>query len=62
VVSGTASALPKHDWRFNPSRATVRVLEPVDTAGLGPADVPAIRDRVRDMIELARRDLAGTTA
>src|SRR6188472_2460609 len=62
AVSGTGSALPKHDWRFNPSRATVRVLEPVDTAGLGPEDVPALRDRVRDVIERARRELAGGTA
>jgi len=62
AVFGTGSALPKHDWRFNPSRATVRVLEPVDTAGLGPEDVPALRDRVRDVIERARRDLAGGTA
>jgi len=62
AVLGTGSALPKHDWRFNPSRATVRVLEPVDTAGLGPEDVPALRDRVRDVIERARRELAGGTA
>jgi len=38
------------------------VLEPVDTTGLGPEDVPALRDRVRDRIDQARRDLAGGTA
>ena len=39
VVHGTSTALPKHDWRFGRSTAVVRVLEPVETAGLGPADV-----------------------
>jgi 1-acyl-sn-glycerol-3-phosphate acyltransferase len=58
AVLGTRSALPKHDWRFNRSNATVRVLEPVDTAGLGPADAAALRDRVRQVIERARRELA----
>src|SRR3954454_9466306 len=62
AVLGTRSALPKHDWRFNRARATVRVLAPVDTAGLGPADVPALRDRVRDMIERARQDIGRDTA
>src|SRR3954468_13269611 len=62
AVLGTGSALPKHDLRFNRARATVRVLAPVDTAGLGPADVPALRDRVRDMIERARQDIGRDTA
>src|SRR3954470_17716832 len=62
AVLGTGSALPKHDWRFNRSRATVRVLARLDTAGLGPADVPALRDRVRDMIERARQDIGRDTA
>jgi 1-acyl-sn-glycerol-3-phosphate acyltransferase len=62
ALHGTGSALPKHDWRFNRSRATVRVLEPVETAGLGPADVPALRDRVRGLIERARRELGASAA
>jgi 1-acyl-sn-glycerol-3-phosphate acyltransferase len=62
AVLGTRSALPKHDWRFNRSSATVRVLAPVDTAGLTPEDVPALRDRVRQVIEQARRDLATPAA
>jgi hypothetical protein len=36
----------------------VRVLEPVDTTGLTPDDAPALRDRVRQVIEQARRELA----
>jgi 1-acyl-sn-glycerol-3-phosphate acyltransferase len=61
AVHGTRTALPKHDWRFNRANATVRVLEPVETAGLGSDDVPALRDRVRDLIERARSELAGPT-
>src|SRR5215218_5725093 len=34
ALSGTGTALPKHGWRFGHSAAEVRVLEPVDTAGL----------------------------
>jgi 1-acyl-sn-glycerol-3-phosphate acyltransferase len=64
AVQGTSTALPKHDWRFNRADATVRVLEPVETAGLGPDDVPALRERVRAIIEQARQELAaaGTEA
>jgi 1-acyl-sn-glycerol-3-phosphate acyltransferase len=61
AVSGTATALRKHDWRFGRSDAEVRVLEPVETAGLTLADVPALKSRVRDMIVRARDALSGTT-
>lgn len=62
AVSGTGPALPKHDWRFNRSRATVQVLEPVETAGLTAEDVPALRDRVREMIRQARDRLRAEQA
>jgi len=62
ALHGTRDALPKHDWRFNRSNATVRVLEPVETAGLTADDVPALRDRVREIIEQARNELAGRSA
>lgn len=55
AVAGTGPALRKHDWRMGRSVAEVRVLPPVETAGLTVADVPALRDRVRAMI-LATRD------
>jgi 1-acyl-sn-glycerol-3-phosphate acyltransferase len=58
VVHGTSTALPKHDWRFGRSSAVVRVLAPVETAGLTPADVPALKDRVRRMIVDTRTELA----
>ena len=50
ALDGTMDALPKHGWQF--SRADVRldVLPPVSTDGLTEADLPALRDRVRQMI------------
>ena len=59
VVRGTGTALPKHDWRFARSTAVVKVLEPVETAGLTVADVPALKERVREMIVAARGELDG---
>jgi len=58
AVHGTASALRKHDWRFGRSKAAVRVLEPVETAGLTPEDIPALKARVRELIVAARDRLA----
>jgi 1-acyl-sn-glycerol-3-phosphate acyltransferase len=58
ALHGTSTALPKHDWRFGRSTAVVEVLQPVETAGLTPADVPALKDRVRDTIAAARDRLA----
>jgi 1-acyl-sn-glycerol-3-phosphate acyltransferase len=57
AVSGTSTVLRKHDWRFGRSRAEVRVLPPVETTGLTLKDVPALRERVRDMIVKARDEL-----
>lgn len=50
AVHGTITALRKHDWRLGTSDAEVRVLEPVSTDGMTVADVPALRERVRDRI------------
>lgn len=62
ALSGTGPALRKNDWRLGRSVAEVRVLEPVETAGLTTKDVPALREKVRAMIEEARRELrAGTS-
>ncbi len=62
ALSGTSTALRKKDWRFGRSIAEVRVLEPVETAGLTTKDVPALRERVRAVIDAARRELqAGTS-
>jgi 1-acyl-sn-glycerol-3-phosphate acyltransferase len=58
AVSGTSTALRKHDWRFGKSVAEVRVLEPVETTGLTLDDVPELRGRVRDSIVQARDTLS----
>lgn len=50
ALHGTRTALRKHDWRMGDSNAEVRVLEPVSTTGLTEADIPALRDRVRQLI------------
>src|SRR3954470_6150419 len=61
AVSGTRTALPKHDWRFGKSVGEVRVLDPVETSGLTLADVPALKARVRELIVQTRDSLTGTT-
>jgi 1-acyl-sn-glycerol-3-phosphate acyltransferase len=58
VVHGTSTAQRKHDWRFGRSVAVVRVLEPIETTGLTAADVPALKDRVRQLIVDTREELA----
>jgi 1-acyl-sn-glycerol-3-phosphate acyltransferase len=58
AVSGTATALRKHDWRFGRSDAEVRVLHPVETAGLTLSDIPELKARVRQTIVEARDALA----
>jgi 1-acyl-sn-glycerol-3-phosphate acyltransferase len=62
ALSGTGTALRKHDWRFGRSVAEVRVLEPIETAGLTLADVPQLKARVREMIVKARDSLAKTNS
>jgi 1-acyl-sn-glycerol-3-phosphate acyltransferase len=57
VVHGTRTALRKHDWRLGRSTAVVRVLPPVETSGLKVEDVPALKQRTRQMILDARAEL-----
>lgn len=57
VVVGTRNALAKHDWRMNPARATVTVLEPIETTGMTVADIGTLKDRVRNAIAQARERL-----
>jgi 1-acyl-sn-glycerol-3-phosphate acyltransferase len=61
ALHGTSTALRKHDWRFGRSTAVVRVLDPIDTAGLTPDDVPALKERVRSAIVEARAVLAAAS-
>ncbi len=66
VVAGTRGAMQKGSLIFGRSVAEVRALEPISTEGLTIADVPALRDRVRDLIIAGRaqlrRDLAASVA
>ena len=62
AVSGTREALIKHDWRFGHSNAEVRVLAPIDTAGLTKADVPELRDRTRAAIAVALSEMRAERA
>jgi 1-acyl-sn-glycerol-3-phosphate acyltransferase len=50
ALDGTHSALVKGDWRFGVTDAEVRVLEPIETAGMTLDDVSVLRDRVRELI------------
>ena len=50
AVDGTMDALPKHGWVFGRATCRVHVFPPVETAGLTMADVPALRERVRQTI------------
>jgi 1-acyl-sn-glycerol-3-phosphate acyltransferase len=58
ALHGTGTALRKHSWRIGRSTAVVEVLPPVETSGLTPEDVPALKERVRGMIVEARDRLA----
>ena len=57
AVAGTRDCMAKGSFVFRPARAKGRVLAPVSTAGLTLNDVPELRNRVRDVIDLARREL-----
>ena len=60
ALSGTRTALPKHDWHFGRSVAQVQVLDPIETTGLTLADVPSLKARVRDIIVRSRDRLAAS--
>lgn len=62
AVHGTRAALRKHDWRFGRARATVRILPVLPTEGLEADDVPALRDRVREMIAQACEEMQAGAA
>ena len=56
VIEGTDRCRPKGSRWFGEADAVAMVLAPIPTAGLTAADLPALRERVRDLIgaELAR--------
>jgi 1-acyl-sn-glycerol-3-phosphate acyltransferase len=51
VVEGSRDCLPKRSWKFGkPQDIKLKVLPPVETAGMTAADVAALRETVRRMI------------
>ena len=50
ALDGTMNALPTQGWLFGRATCRVHVFAPVETAGLTAADVPALRERVRQTI------------
>lgn len=57
VVAGTRGAMQKGSLVFGRAVAEVRALEPIPTEGMTLADVPALRDRVRELIIAGRAQL-----
>jgi 1-acyl-sn-glycerol-3-phosphate acyltransferase len=57
AIVGTRDALAKHDWRFGPADAAIKVLPPVEVKGLTIKDVDRVKDQERDMIQAAREEL-----
>jgi 1-acyl-sn-glycerol-3-phosphate acyltransferase len=51
AIAGTRACMAKHSFRVSRARAACRVLDPVPTEGLTAADVPALRERVRGLID-----------
>ena len=57
AIVGTRDALAKHDWRFGPAEAAIRVLPPVEVKGLTIKDVDQLKEKVRTMIADARQEM-----
>jgi 1-acyl-sn-glycerol-3-phosphate acyltransferase len=57
AVAGTRGAMRKGSLLFGRTLAEVSVLDPIPTTGMSLKDVPALRDRVRALIQSARDDL-----
>jgi 1-acyl-sn-glycerol-3-phosphate acyltransferase len=53
AIEGTRACMPKGSRWLGEARASVRVLEPISTAGLGPSDVGRVRDAARAQIAAA---------
>jgi 1-acyl-sn-glycerol-3-phosphate acyltransferase len=62
AVSPLSSVIDARRWAVRPGTVRIRVLPPVPTAGLGPADVPALMARVREAMDGAQRELAARAA
>lgn len=61
AVSPLDSVIDARRWAVRPGTVRLRVLPAIPTAGLGPADVPALMDRVREAMGAAQGALAETS-
>ena len=57
AVAGTRHAMAKGSFSFRKAHAKCVVLEPIETTGLTPDDVPALRERTKALIDDARHAL-----
>jgi 1-acyl-sn-glycerol-3-phosphate acyltransferase len=62
AVCGTAEGMPKGSPWVRPARPRIRILDPVETAGMAAGDVERLRDDVRDRIAAAVRVLGSTAS
>lgn len=49
-ISGTRAILPPDTLALLPGRVTITIHPPIPTTGVGPSDIDALADRVRDAI------------
>ena len=57
AIAGTRDAMAKGSFSFRRANAICEVLEPISTEGLTTAELPALRNRTRQIIVDARREL-----
>lgn len=51
AIEGSRNCLPKHGWKFGPpGDIRLKLLPPVETAGMSPGDTHALTEKVRNMI------------
>jgi 1-acyl-sn-glycerol-3-phosphate acyltransferase len=62
AVSPLSAVIDARRWAVRPGTIRIRVLPPVPTAGLGPADVPGLMARVREALDAGQRELAAGAA
>ena len=62
AIGGTHRCMPKGSRWFGRARAVARILEPIDTRGLGVADVPHLRDTAHARISTNVADLEAALA
>lgn len=62
ALSGTRTALRKHDWKLGRCRALVTVGEPIATTGMTLDDLPALKERARAEVIALRDQLLPLTS